>query len=142
MTGCSPWPVVLPRSVVDQSEHPRGTAVRAAHLQRRYEEPAAGGKLVQGGEVLEDDRAAGQQDVVQFVVDAVDRVGRGAVEADAGDPGLDKRGSGSGVRIAPAAPVGGGAPVRRVARAEQDDVVRSDLGEETAEHIKTDRAGQ
>ena len=78
---------------------------------------------------------------MQFVVDAVDRVGRGAVEADAGDPGLDECGSGSGVRIAPAAPVGVGAPVGRVARAEQDDVVRAHLGEETAEHIKTDRAG-
>src|ERR1700683_5759318 len=123
MTGCAPWPVFLPRSVVAQSEHPRGTAVRAAHLQRRYDDAAAGGQLVHRGEVLEDDRAAAQPDVVQFVVDAVDRVGRGAVESDAGDPGLDKRGSGSGVRIAPAAPVGGGGPGRRGARAAPDGVV-------------------
>src|SRR6204780_5785418 len=103
--------------LLDQSEPPGRPAVRAADFERRDDDAAAGGQLVHGGEVLEDDRAAGQPDVVQFVVDAVDRVGRGAVEADAGAPGLDKRGSGSGGRVAPAAPVAGGAPVRRVARA-------------------------
>jgi hypothetical protein len=110
------------------------------HLHRRDDDLDTFRQLLEVRHVLDDHPPGAEPDAVEVVRGGVDRVRRGAVEADCRHAAVDQRACSVGVRVAPAGPVRIAPPVARVVAVQEHDVSAPDAVELRRQLVGGDRA--